>query len=448
MKKNPVEGFSKYSKSAKLEWIIFNYFQNSENSLNLLKSYWHNDAEIQKLHDEFIENSLTNFYIPYGIAPNFLINNKLHCIPLAIEESSVVAASAKSANFWLNRGGFNSTVISTEKIGHIHFLWEGSDFYELQLFFNNTKSKLLQVTEQITAKMRARGGGITDLKLVNKTDIEPNYYQLEATFETCDSMGANFINTVLEEISKKLKLEIFESNLSSKNITVIMCILSNYSPRCLVKSEVQCEIKSLNFNKEINPNEFASKFKTAVRIAEIEPYRAVTHNKGIMNGIDAVAIATGNDFRAIEACAHAFASRNGKYSSLTHVDITDGMFKFWIEIPLSVGTVGGITSLHPMVKFSHHLLGNPGATQLMCIIAAAGLAQNFSALRSLVTSGIQKGHMKMHLLNILNQLEATEDEKAQIVEYFKDKVPTHYAAVEAFCKVRGIKDPSTLKIYL
>lgn len=446
MKKNPVEGFSKYSKSAKIEWIIYNYFQNSEKSLDLLKSYWHDEADIQKLHDEFIENSLTNFYIPYGIAPNFLINNKLYCMPLAIEESSVVAASAKAANFWLNRGGFKSTVISTEKIGHIHFLWEGENFEELQVFFQKIKSNLLKETELITANMRARGGGITDLRLIDKTDLEPHYYQLEATFETCDSMGANFINSVLEEISKKLKTEFFESKLSNKNFTVIMCILSNYSPRCLVRSEVSCEIKNLIVNKEINPDEFASKFKTAVRIAEIEPYRAVTHNKGIMNGIDAISIATGNDFRAIEACAHAYASRSGKYTSLTHVDISDGVFRFWIEIPISVGTVGGITSLHPMVKFSHSLLGKPSAADLMGIIASAGLAQNFSALRSLVTSGIQKGHMKMHLLNILNQLEATEEEKAKIVEYFKDKVPTHYAAVEAFCNVRGIKDPSLLKI--
>ena len=187
-------------------------------------------------------------------------------------------------------------------------------------------------------------------------------------------------------------------------------------------------------------------FVRAVRIAEIEPYRAVTHNKGIMNGVDALVIATGNDFRAVEACAHAYASRKGRYTSLTHAEVVDRNFRFSIEIPLSLGTVGGITTLHPMVKFSHELLGKPGATGLMEITAAAGLAQNFSAIRSLVTSGIQKGHMKMHLLNILNQLEATEEEKASIVEYFKDKVPSHHATVEIFCKLRGIKDPSEIKL--
>ena len=161
-----------------------------------------------------------------------------------------------------------------------------------------------------------------------------------------------------------------------------------------------------------------------------------------MNGIDAVIIATGNDFRATEACAHAYAAKDGRYSSLTHASAEDGIFKFWIEIPLSIGTVGGITSLHPMVKFAHELLGYPNASGLMEIVAVAGLAQNFSAVRSLITSGIQKGHMKMHLLNILNQLEATDAEKIEIVNYFKDKVVSFSNAVEIFCKIRGISADS------
>jgi len=157
-----------------------------------------------------------------------------------------------------------------------------------------------------------------------------------------------------------------------------------------------------------------------------------------MNGVDAVIIATGNDFRATEACAHAYAAKNGRYTSLTHAEIKGDTFRFWIEMPLSIGTVGGITSLHPMVKFAHELLGYPNASDLMEIVAVAGLAQNFSAVRSLITSGIQKGHMKMHLLNILNQLEATDQEKIEIVNYFKDKIVSFSAAVEIFCKIRGI----------
>lgn len=443
-KTQPINGFSKFSKEGKIEWLISNYFEDSEKSLALLKSYWHTDKDIQKLHDEFIENTLSNFYMPFGVAPNFLINGKMYCLPMAIEESSVVAAMAKAANFWMDKGGFKAEVIGTTKIGHVHFLWHGNDHQALRTFFNDLRQKLMDETHPITKNMQARGGGILDIQLVDKTADIPNYYQIEARFETCDSMGANFINSVLEEFAKILREHISESTLRPNQVEVVMCILSNYTPECLVRSEVSCPIEQMVEGTEISPAEFASRFSTAVRIAETQPYRAVTHNKGIMNGVDSLVIATGNDFRAIEACAHAYASRNGRYESLTHVDMSDGQFRFWIEIPLALGTVGGITSLHPMVKFSLEMLGNPNASELMTIIASAGLAQNFSALRSLTTTGIQKGHMKMHLLNILNQLEATEDEKQQIIAYFKDKVPSYRNTIEIFCKIRGIEESVAL----
>lgn len=441
-----IKGFSKLSKEAKIEWIVSNYFDGDENAIDFLKSYWHDDIGVQKLHDEFIENTISNFYLPFGIAPNFNIDGKNYCVPMAIEESSVVAAASKGANFWLERGGFKTTIISTEKIGHVHFIWNGSDSNKFEIFFNSIKDKFYSETYSITKNMQLRGGGILDIELINKTNDEPGYFQLKATFDTCDSMGANFINSVLEEFSKILKNEIEISTLLSKEekeLQVIMCILSNYTPNCLVRAEVSASIDSLD-EGEISGQEFAEKFCRAVRIAEIEPYRATTHNKGIMNGIDSVVIATGNDFRAVEACAHTYASRNGKYGSLTHAEIKDGMFRFWIEVPLALGTVGGLTGLHPMVKFALKMLGNPNAQELMKIAAVVGLSQNFSALRSLVTSGIQKGHMKMHLLNILNQLEATEAEKIQIVNYFKDKIVSHSAAVEIFCKIRGIEIPKVV----
>jgi hydroxymethylglutaryl-CoA reductase len=174
-----------------------------------------------------------------------------------------------------------------------------------------------------------------------------------------------------------------------------------------------------------------------VAIADCEPYRAVTHNKGIMNGIDAVVIATGNDFRAVEAGVHAFAARSGSYRSLTRARIEDGQFHFWMDVPLALGTVGGITSLHPLVRFSLELLGDPGAPELMQVVAVAGLAQNFAALRSLVTVGIQKGHMKMHLLNILNQLGATEAEKTALIDHFKNDTVSHSAVVETLNALRS-----------
>jgi len=438
----PIKGFSKLSKEAKIEWLINSYFNGDHSVIERLKTYWHQDGKVQKLHDEFIENTISNFYLPLGVAPNFKINDKLYCVPMAIEESSVIAASAKSASFWLERGGFKATVVNTNKIGHVHFLWNGEKT-NLMNWFNNHKNDFIEGTDDLTSNMRTRGGGISSLELLDKTELDDNYFQLKAEFETVDAMGANFINSCLEEFAKILEDGLAQSELSEseKEVEIIMCILSNFTPDCLVKVEVSCPVEELIVDPNVSPKEFADKFLRAIKIATLEPYRATTHNKGIMNGIDAVILATGNDFRAVEACAHTYASKDGQYKSLTKAEVVNGIFKFWIEIPLAVGTVGGITTLHPTVKFCHDLLGNPDAKELMMIVAATGLAQNFGAVRSLVTTGIQKGHMKMHLLNILNQLEATEEEKRTIQKKFETQVVSHKAVVDAFCELRGIESP-------
>jgi hydroxymethylglutaryl-CoA reductase len=427
-----VAGFSKLSKEEKINWIANHYFSTPSEAVSLLKNYWNADEKIQKLHDEFIENTITNFYIPLGVAPNFLINGKYHTIPMAIEESSVVAAASKAAKFWSTRGGFKATVLNTEKIGQVHFIYKG-DKANLIRFFARLKSKLFDATENITKNMQKRGGGILDILLNDKTNLLPNYYQLHATFETKDSMGANFINSCLEVFAKTLKEEAQDIDLFSeeeKNIEVVMSILSNYVPNCIVRAEVSCPVEELNEKHIENPHEFAAKFVQAVQIAEVEPFRAVTHNKGIMNGVDAVVLATGNDFRAIEAGIHAYASKDGQYSSLSHAKIENGIFRFWIEIPMALGTVGGLTSLHPLVKLSLEMLEKPSAKELMQIVAVAGLAQNFAALRSLTTTGIQDGHMKMHLNNILNQFEANDEERIKTRKHFKHNVVSHSAVVD------------------
>jgi hydroxymethylglutaryl-CoA reductase len=429
---NAVAGFSKLSKEEKINWIANNYFSTPNEAVSLLKNYWNADEKIQKLHDEFIENTISNFYIPLGVAPNFLINGKYYTVPMAIEESSVVAAASKAAKFWSTRGGFNATVINTEKIGQVHFIFKG-DKSKLAQFFTQLKSKLFDSTENITKNMQKRGGGILDIILKDKTNLLPNYHQLHATFETKDSMGANFINSCLEAFAQTLKEEAlaFESfSEEEKNIEVVMSILSNYVPNCIVRAEVSCPIEDLAEKHIENPHEFAAKFIQAVQIAEVEPFRAVTHNKGIMNGIDAVVLATGNDFRAVEAGIHAYASKTGQYSSLSHAKTENGIFSFWLEIPLALGTVGGLTSLHPLVKLSLEMLEKPSAKELMQIVAVAGLAQNFAALRSLTTTGIQDGHMKMHLNNILNQFEANEEERILTKKHFKHHVVSHSAVVD------------------
>ncbi|MGM5469529.1 hydroxymethylglutaryl-CoA reductase, degradative [Flavobacteriaceae bacterium LMO-SS05] len=433
-----IDGFSKLSKSKKIDWIINSYFDNKEDARTVLKQYWNSNDKLQQLHDEFIENTITNYYLPLGVAPNFLINGRVYTIPMAIEESSVVAAASKTAKFWADRGGFKAEVLSTTKVGQVHFMFHG-DFKALEQFFIAVKPKLIYETKAITKNMESRGGGILDIELRDKTKDLNGYYQLHATFETMDAMGANFINSCLEQFAITFKVEALHFELFSekeKQIQIVMSILSNYVPECLVRAEVSCKVEDLYDDESILAQEFVSNFMQAVKIAEVEPFRAVTHNKGIMNGIDAVVLATGNDFRAVEAGVHAYASRHGSYTSLTHAKVEQGIFTFWIEIPLALGTVGGLTSLHPLVKLALELLHHPTAKELMQIVAVAGLAQNFAALRSLTTTGIQQGHMKMHLMNILNQFKASQDEKDQLIEHFKTHVATHSAVVEAIHNLR------------
>ncbi|MBT8245581.1 MAG: hydroxymethylglutaryl-CoA reductase, degradative [Winogradskyella sp.] len=431
---NTISGFSKLSKTKKIDWLLNTCFDNNDTAKKVVTQYWNSDEKLQKLHDEFIENTITNFYLPLGVAPNFLVNENLYTIPMAIEESSVVAAASKAAKFWFERGGFKAEVISTTKIGQVHFTFSGSKT-DLQSYFKTIKPQLISDAYHITKNMNRRGGGILDIELRDKTEELDNYYQLHATFETLDAMGANFINSCLEQFAETFKAHAKTHKVT--NVNIVMSILSNYVPQCLVRAEVRCKITDLKDKDIPDPITFAENFKQAVSIAEVEPHRAVTHNKGIMNGIDAVVLATGNDFRAVEAGVHAYAAKDGKYSSLTHCNIDNDIFCFWLEIPLAVGTVGGLTSLHPLVKFALQMLGNPSAKDLMKIVAVAGLAQNFAALKSLTTSGIQQGHMKMHLMNILNQFKANDEEKKALITYFKTNTVTHSAVVEAIEKLRS-----------
>ncbi len=418
-----ISGFSKLTKQEKIDWLTDNYFDKPIVAKETLQQYWNDHRVLQELHDDFIENTLSNFYFPFAIAPNFVINDKNYTLPMVVEESSVVAAASMVAKFWSSRGGFKTRIIATTKVGQVHFMYDG-DAAGLQFYFNKMKPQLLRATEPITQNMRKRGGGIIDIELRNKTKELANYYQIHATFETKDSMGANFINSCLEAIANEFK---------RPDIEIVMSILSNYVPECLVRVEVGCLVEELYEN---NAELYANKFIQAIQIANVEPHRAVTHNKGIMNGIDALVLATGNDFRAVEAGVHAYASRDGQYRSLSNAAITDGIFKFWMEIPLALGTVGGLTKLHPLAKLSLELLQHPSAEELMQITATAGLAQNFAALRALTTTGIQKGHMKLHLNNIIKLLDATKKEKDFLIQYFENRTVTHNAVVEKYKEMR------------
>ena len=427
-------GFSKLSRAEKIDWLKKNILDNSHQVKLILDKYLNSNKDIQAIHDSFSENSISNFYLPYSVSPNFLINDKIYTIPLVTEESSVVAALSNAAKFWFDKGGFKTEVKSFTKKGQIHFSFDG-DKNILEEFIKINKKEILKSTDIIAKNMKKRGGGISSIQLINKTGELKNYFQLSVDFNTSDSMGANFINSCLESMSKKIKElsdEYFKKN--NYGINIIMSILSNYTPDCIVESYAECDINELVDIANIEPKEFAEKMKYAFDIAKIDISRAVTHNKGIMNGIDAILIATGNDFRAVEAGIHAYASSNSKYQSLSECSISGNKFRLSLKIPLSVGTVGGITDLHPLVKLSLQILDNPSSKDLMCIIASVGLAQNFAAVKSLITSGIQEGHMKMHLINLLIKNNASEEQIKKAKTYFLNK-EINSSSVNQFLKL-------------
>lgn len=431
-----INGFSRLTKRQKIEWLAANFFEFPGDAEQTFSSWQHADEQQQKVIDGFTENVLSNYTLPFSVAPNFMINGKVYAVPMVIEESSVVAAASSAAKFWMDRGGFHAEVIDTVKLGQVHFRWGGAPA-RLRELFPEIQRCLLEKSADITANMRKRGGGILGMELLDFTHLEPEYYQIRVSFETCDSMGANFINSVLECFGDELEVFLETSPGladAERDVEVVMCILSNYTPDCLVRAWVECseaELEDLARHAGLPGHAAVDRICTAVRIATIDPYRATTHNKGIFNGIDAVVLATGNDFRAIEACGHTYAARDGQYRSLSRAWVENGVFRFELEIPLALGTVGGLTALHPLARRALEMLGNPSARELMMIAAAVGLAQNFAAVRSLVTTGIQQGHMKMHLTNILNHLGATDKEAAAAEQFFKDQTVS-FSGVRAF----------------
>ncbi|HKK09743.1 MAG TPA: hypothetical protein VJ939_02850, partial [Bacteroidales bacterium] len=236
-----INGFSKLNKEEKLEKVS-EFLSDKVQSIKDYKSFWHPDKDIQKRFDEFSENTISNYFFPYGISPNVIINGKSYLVPMAIEESSVVAAASKSAKYWASRGGFKSRVLSVSKIGQVHFLYEGGK-EKLFDFFPELKHRLIEKAKPITENMENRGGGIEDIELVDMTHEMDNYFQLKATFNTVDSMGANFINSCLEEFAAEMEKAITESPVfegKEKDITIIMSILSNYTPDCVVETWVEC----------------------------------------------------------------------------------------------------------------------------------------------------------------------------------------------------------------
>ena len=432
-----INGFSKLSKDEKRAWLQSRFLSGHAPDLPAFDAA---DARLQETMDNFSENTVANFPLPFGVAPNFVVNGKTYTVPMVIEESSVVAAASAAAKYWMTRGGFSAEVIAAEKLGQLHFRWSGRPDRRAALL-SGLRTRVRARTRHLTERMEARGGGVRAITWKHLPEVAPDCYQLLVSFGTADSMGANFINTVLEAYGRELErwaAECPDLTTEERDLEVIMAILSNHTPNCVVRAWVSCPIANLALPRNrVDPHEFARRFKYAVDIARNDPHRAVTHNKGIMNGVDAVVLATGNDFRAVEAACHAFAARDGQYRSLSRCHLDNEIFHFELTLPLALGTVGGLTKLHPLANTALNVLGRPGADELMRVIAVAGLAQNFAALRSLVTTGIQRGHMKMHLQNILSSLDANASERTRTGDHFAGQTVSHHAVREFLNELRS-----------
>ncbi|MFO7864579.1 MAG: hypothetical protein R6U85_11300 [Salinivirgaceae bacterium] len=424
-----IRGFSQLETNEKRKIIAQACF-NNQREADYFNEFTLNDKALQETFEQFSENTLTNHHLPFGVIPNVRIDDHIYHVPAVIEESSVVAAAAKAASFWFERGGFKTIDEQFIKNGQVYFSWNIEDKW-LGANQNKLFSYLKNATAHLTERMEKRGGGITGFDIKKLTDNNLDTYKLTAFFNTADSMGANFINTVLEEIANALSLFAGQHNMNEPEI--IMAILSNYTPENSVTLELSCPVEELTWDSTLPPKQFAEKFVKAMQIAQIDVSRAVTHNKGIMNGTDAVVMATGNDYRATEAAVHAFASAKGQYSSLSNAEISNGIFRMQLKLPMALGTVGGLTKTHPTAALALKMLNNPTAPELMKIATAVGLANNFSAVAALVSTGIQHGHMKLHLSNILMAENGTQKQHQLAKRWFASR-PISVQAVREFLR--------------
>lgn len=352
--------------------------------------------------NNMIENVIGTFPLPLGLGLNFLINGKDYCIPMAIEEPSVVASASHIAKIVRETGGFTAEATERVMTGQIQVVG-CSDFNAAKKAILNEKDTLLEAANNAYPSLRKRGGGACDLevRLLNEGS-DSKYSQmlvLHLYINTCDAMGANMVNTMAESLAP-----VVEELTGGK---VYLRILSNYPDRCLASA--RCVIPpELLETGDFSGEEVRDGVIHAYEFAASDPYRAVTHNKGIMNGIDPVVIATGNDWRAVEAGAHAHAARDGMYTSMTNwYSDEKGNLVGELELPMSVGTVGGSIRVHPIAKLAHKLLNVDSARELSQVIVAVGLAQNLGALKALATDGIQKGHMALHSRSVAIAAGAT-----------------------------------------
>jgi len=412
---NPFENFSKLSRKERFERLLKMGALTPEDIV-LLESSVHQD--FHNLAEQFVENSLGCFPLPLGIAAHLVINQKEYAVPMAIEETSVIAAVSNMAKWIRQSGEIQAKVVGQNIIGQIQF-GKPSNSKIIEKNIITHKKELINLANQhVVPNLVARGGGVTDI--LYREILRPDNHKmvvLHVLLNPCDAMGANLINQVCEYLKEPLE------KLTGEKVT--LCILSNLVDTKL--TEVNIIIRN------IDPV-LGNAIQEASVFGECDPYRAATHNKGILNGMDAVAIATGNDWRAVDAGVHAYAARDGQYRAVSKWCVKNNDLIGVLKAPVIVGTVGGVTRLHPMAKLSLRMLGVKNSDELSCIIGAVGLVQNLGALRALCTQGIVEGHMTLHLKNLILGCDANEQERQILLQNSRKFIQTYRKITESDVK--------------
>ncbi|MEZ0345719.1 MAG: hydroxymethylglutaryl-CoA reductase, degradative [Infirmifilum sp.] len=379
--------------------IVAEYAGLTEDEVRLLKNFGNLDP---KIADSMIENVIGGMTYPFAVAVNFLINGKDYLVPMVIEEASVVAAASNAARFMRRDGGIKSITTGSLMIGQIQVVGLKDPWYKRMLVLEH-KDEILQRANEADAALVSVGGGAKDVEARVVEHSTGPMLIVHLIVDVKDAMGANAVNTMAERVAPLIE-----------RITggrVLLRIISNLADKRLVRSYVKV------YKEDIGGEEVVDGIVNAWAFAAADPYRAATHNKGIMNGVIAVALATAQDHRAIEAGAHAYAARNGRYEPLSRWEKDpDGNLVGSLEMPMAVGTIGGATKVHPVAKVALKILGVKSAAELAEVMGAVGLAQNFAALRALATEGIQKGHMRLHARNLAIMAGATGDLIDKVVE--------------------------------
>ena len=402
--KNIWLGFSKKNIIDKIKILYDNKIINNEYK-NILEN---NTTLPLEIAEQMTENTIGTFALPFSIVPNIMVDNINYTVPMVTEEPSVVAACSYAGKLIAKSGGFSTEILDRKMIGEVA-LFDIDDFKKVEKIILKNKQKILQLANNSHPSIVVRGGGAIDITTKIFNEKNNLFLVVYLIVDVKEAMGANILNNMLEGIKPLLE--------ELTNAKALMGILSNYATKSLVKSTCAIDIKYLSNDKKEAFN-IAKKIELASEFAKIDIYRATTHNKGIFNGIDAAVIATGNDWRAIEAGGHAFATKNGKYEGLTTwiFDETNKKIIGELTLPMPIASVGGSIGLNPTVKTSFNILKNPDAKTLASIIVSIGLAQNFAALKALVSTGIQKGHMKLQARSLALFAGAKDNEIDIVVE--------------------------------